>query len=423
VAETSAWCEVIANFLQPHQAKFSRAADGFAMALATSLPWSVSATGIFVGLWVLAVLPTLDGAVLRDTFRKPAAAVVVGFVALAALGMLWSEATWPRAFQGLTQFLKLLVIPLLFIHFSRSERGLWVFGAFLLSCSVLLLASFALIAFPRPFGWRLNTHGIPVRDRIVQSGEFVLCALGTLYVGVDYFRAGRRLLAMALAVLAAAFLANVLYIAASRTALLVIPVLLLLWSIRLFGWKGTAIVAVAGIVLGGVIWMSSSHLRERITGIVQEIQGYEDSGEATSSGQRLSYWTKAVGFIKQAPVIGHGTGTIRQLFEQASIGQGKEWQTANPHNQTLAIGIQLGAVGIAVLFALWLTHFLLFVGQPGLMAWIGLMVVVQNIVSSLFNSHLFDFSQGWTYVLGVGVAGGAMLRAGRRSGADSQRPV
>ena len=37
-------------------------------------------------------------------------------------------------------------------------------------------------------------------------------------------------------------------------------------------------------------------------------------------------------------------------------------------------------------------------------------VVVQNIVSSMFNSHLLDFSQGWLYVLGVGVAGGMVLR-------------
>jgi hypothetical protein len=29
----------------------------------------------------------------------------------------------------------------------------------------------------------------------------------------------------------------------------------------------------------------------------------------------------------------------------------------------------------------------------------------------LFNSHLFDFHEGWMYVLGVGVAGGMILRA------------
>jgi hypothetical protein len=36
--------------------------------------------------------------------------------------------------------------------------------------------------------------------------------------------------------------------------------------------------------------------------------------------------------------------------------------------------------------------------------------VTQNIVGSLFNSHLFDFSQGWLYVVGVGVAAGTVRR-------------
>jgi hypothetical protein len=50
----------------------------------------------------------------------------------------------------------------------------------------------------------------------------------------------------------------------------------------------------------------------------------------------------------------------------------------------------------------------------GFAAWIGLVVVVQNITSSLLNSHLFDFHAGWIYVLGVGVAGGMTLQATRR---------
>ena len=32
-----------------------------------------------------------------------------------------------------------------------------------------------------------------------------------------------------------------------------------------------------------------------------------------------------------------------------------------------------------------------------------------NILTSLFNSHLVDFHEGWMYVLGVGVAGGTVL--------------
>jgi O-antigen ligase len=62
---------------------------------------------------------------------------------------------------------------------------------------------------------------------------------------------------------------------------------------------------------------------------------------------------------------------------------------------------------------MWLVHLLLFRGE-GLAAWIGLMVVVQNIFTSLFNSHITDFNEGWMYVLGVGVAAGMVLRTSSR---------
>ena len=86
---------------------------------------------------------------------------------------------------------------------------------------------------------------------------------------------------------------------------------------------------------------------------------------------------------------------------------------ANPHNQTLNVAVQWGMLGVIILYAMWLSHLMLF-RQDGLMAWIGLMVVVQNFFTSLFNSHIFDFNEGWMYVLGVGIAGATMLDASRR---------
>ena len=81
--------------------------------------------------------------------------------------------------------------------------------------------------------------------------------------------------------------------------------------------------------------------------------------------------------------------------------------------------MQWGTVGVILLYAMWLVHLLLFRGQ-GFVAWIGLLVVVQNIFTSLFNSHLFDFHEGWMYVLGVGIAGGMTLAARQRKPAEIQ---
>jgi O-antigen ligase len=123
--------------------------------------------------------------------------------------------------------------------------------------------------------------------------------------------------------------------------------------------------------------------------------------------------------MREAPLFGHGTGSIRDQFRRSVVGQSgvAAEVSANPHNQTLAVGIQIGLVGIVVLLAMWTAHLALF-RSNSLAAWVGLVVVMQNVIGSLFNSHLFDFTHGWAYVIGVGIAGGTVLR---ESGAWPQR--
>jgi len=155
-------------------------------------------------------------------------------------------------------------------------------------------------------------------------------------------------------------------------------------------------------------------LRWKAETVLMDYRLYKEQNAPTSVGLRLEFWQKSLRFFSEAPILGHGTGSIRGLFEEAALDQsGAAAQVIrNPHNQTLNVAIQWGAIGIVVLYAMWLSHLLLFRGA-GLAAWIGLMVVVQNISTSLFNSHIFDFHEGWMYVLGVGVAGGLIKQQQR----------
>lgn len=412
----------ISTALRLPDARLVRIADGLAIAVAASLPWSTSATGILVGLWLLAVLPTVDIAGLRREIATPAGGLPVLLVVFAALGILWTEVSWSTAFAGLTPFLKLLLIPLLFFHFRRSERAEAVLITFLVSCALLLLVQFIFAAWPQPFGLAAKKPGVPVKDSIIQSGEFVMGAFAAIYLAIDCFRASRHVLALSLSFLAAAFLFSLFYITTSRTALVVMPILLVLLVYRQFGFKIALAIVLGSALLGAAVWASSPYLRNRVITLVHDVQAYNAERTSNSPGQRLDFWKKSAGFIAEAPLIGHGTGSIKHMFAKTAVGETGPWEqpSANPHNQTLAIGIQLGLVGIAILFAMWLAHLWLFL-SPGPIAWVGLLVVTQNIVSSLFNSHLFDFTPGWTYVFGLGVAGGMVLRC--RSGAPAQRPL
>jgi len=406
-----------------HFDRLTVAADWLAVAVAASLPVSTSATGILLVIWLVVLIPTLEWTELGRELMTPAGGLPVLLVALGVLGVLWADVTWLERWMGLGSFFKLLMIPLLLLQFRRSHRATCVFAAYLGVCAALLLLSSVFYVWPGTTFLFTHDAAVPVKNAATQSGEFVTCIFGLLYLAIEAYESRRwAWLAGALA-LALGFLANILYVATGRTALVIIIVLLALLAVRMLTLKGIAILFAAAVALGALGWFSSPNLRDRTTQLWTDYEKYEASDEKNSSGERMEFYKKSLTFIRGAPVIGHGTGSIPSLFAKAVVGDSGSAASpsSNPHNQTFAVAIQLGLVGALVLWAMWLAHLLLFKGR-GLAAWVGFVVVVQNIVGSLFNSHLFDFGQGWIYVLGVGVAGGAVLRRRMAAGPPPQAP-
>jgi O-antigen ligase len=397
-------------------AAWAKTADIFAVLIALSLPWSTSLVGIFVVAWIVTVAPTLDPRLFLESLKRPICALPIALVALAVLGTLWSDAPWHARLYAVSPTAKLLVLPVLFYHFERSARGLWVFVAFLVSCSLLMAMSWIVAFYPTV---SLKTfdpqRGIFVKNYIDQSQEFTLCAVALAYPVILLLRARRIWLALLLGAIALSLVVNMTFVIVSRTAMVTMPIMLAVFALLHLKWRTNVIISCAVIALAALAWVASPQLRWTTETFVRDYQLYTEKNIPTSIGLRLEYWQKSLRLFAEAPVIGHGTGSTRGLFEQAAAGQvgAAADVVSNPHNQTLNIAVQWGVVGIVVLYAMWLLHLLLFRGE-GLAAWIGLLIVVQNIFTSLFNSHLFDFHEGWMYVLGVGVAGGMVLRSRAR---------
>jgi O-antigen ligase len=389
----------------------TRAADALAVAVAVSLPWSTSATSILVVVWLVVLLPTLRLAELRRELTTAAGGRPVLLLLFGIAGMLWADVALIERWRGLDSFLKLLVIPLLFIQFRRSERADWVFGGYVIACVALLLASYVLVLWPELSFHFSSDFGVPVKNAPTQSGEFVTCIFGLLFLAVESFTRQQWLWLLGFLIVILAMLMDIFFVATGRTALVLILVLLVLFAIKKLSRAGILILFACTIAIGAMAWSSSPYLRGRIVQIWTDFQSYETNDVRNSSGERVEFWKKSLAFIRAAPIIGHGTGSMPALFTKSAIGQTgtAAAATTNPHNQTFAVAIQLGLIGAGVLWAMWITHLRLFRGS-GLVEWIGLVVVVQNIVGSLFNSHLFDFTQGWVYVFGVGVAGGMVLK-------------
>ena len=401
------------------------AADIFAVLTALALPWSTSLVAIFVLCWLGAAAWILDYTVYFESLKRPICFLPIALFALAAIGTLWSDASWAARLYAIGPAAKLLVLPGLFYHFERSTRGMWVFMAFLASCTLLMLMSW-IVAFDPSLTLKPvsdASRGIFVKNYIDQSQEFALCAVALVYPIVMLLQEKRIWLAGSLAVLALGFFFNMALVIVSRTALVTMPILLAVFAMLHLKWRSNVIILCVALALAAAAWAASPQLRGTMATFVRDYQIYKELNQPTSIGLRLEFWQKSLRFFTEAPIIGHGTGSTRGLFEQAATGPkvlvGGQ-VISNPHNQTLNVAVQWGIAGVVVLYAMWWLHLTLFRGD-GLVAWIGLLVVVQNIFTSLFNSHLFDFHEGWMYVLGAGVAGGMVLKG--RAGAAENKSV
>lgn len=414
----SMWGTTLRRLRSP--AAWSETVDLFAILTAASLPWSTSLAAIFNVAMLLCMVPFLDVRDFLQSMKRPICALPIALFLLALVGTLWSEASWGARFYAVNPTTKLLVLPILIYHFERSSRGHLVFISFLVSCALLSVMSWLVFFHPtlslKPPD-EPNSRGIFVKNYIDQSQEFTLCAVALAFPIVKLLQQKRVWLAALLAAAALSFFVNMAFVVISRTALVTIPIMLAVFGLLHLKWRSVLIIFAALVALAALTWQTSSTLHNTIETFSVQYELYKDKGIPTSIGLRLEFWRKSLGFFAEAPLVGHGTGSTRGLFEQAATGgpnQASNEVIGNPHNQTLNVAVQWGAVGIIILYAMWAAHLLLFRGDS-LASWIGLLVVVQNVFTSLFNSHLFDFHEGWMYVLGVGVAGGMVLNS-RRNG-------
>ena len=293
--------------------RFGRIADGLAIAVAVSLPWSSSAASILILLMLLALVPAQTPRDVLQEVATPAGGVPVALFVLAALGMTWADVSWAERFGGLDSFAKLLMIPILLTRFRRSDRGLWVMGGYLVSCTMVLVLASALALWPQATLVLANDFGVPVKNPATQTGQFVTCAFVLLFLAVDGFRRRRRGAAAGMLALALVFLANIAVLALADVtvvplaSLVIIPVLLLLLGFKQFDAKAVLGGLAAAAVLCAVVWAASPHLRHHATALWDNLQPFPGNDQ-NLAGARPEFWKKSLGFIGDAPLVGHGTG-------------------------------------------------------------------------------------------------------------------
>ena len=300
------------------RALWTTIADIFAILAALTLPWSTTLPAIFVLLWLGAVAWVMDWRAYGRLLKLPICYLPFALVGLALVGTLWSDAAWPARLYAVSPTLKLLVLPGLFYHFQRSSRGMWVFVAFLVSCALLMVMSW-IVAYDPSLSLKpcqSDIRGVFVKNYIDQSQEFALCAVALVYPFMRLVRAEKFWPALLLGLLAVSFIGTMAFIVASRTAVVTMPIMLAAFVLVHMRPRTSLIVIGVMVALVGLLWVTTTDVRWGPRRILKDYQFYKTGEHETSIGLRLEFWQKSLRFISEAPVIGHGTGSLRGLFER-----------------------------------------------------------------------------------------------------------
>lgn len=384
------------------------------------LPVSTSGQAIFVSIFVVLSILTMDRGRVLDTMRRPAAYLPVALVTLLLIGVCWSLLPLNTAITWVGPYTKLLLIPLVMASAFDERQALRIGYGFLAACLILLALSWASLLWPGgPWFW-FKGQGIPVKDNAVQSECFGLCAFGLGLAAIKIWNNGERRRAVAMFAVALLFFTNIFLIYLSKTGILVTMVLLGLFMLRVGGWRRILLIGIPAFAIIAIALLMSAPAQKRLAEMHADLQGFEGKQETLSTASRLDFWDKAARFVTEAPIFGHGTGSIRPLYQSVEAADPSPYgeAVADPHNQFLHVVLQVGLVGGIILVAMWIAHLRLFL-EPDFVSTLGLAVVLQNIVGSLFNSHLSQVTQGMLYSLAVGLLGALVLHGRRRPRSDA----
>jgi O-antigen ligase len=302
---------------------------------------------------------------VREPSRVNAAMQHPAAPVLLLTGLSWSMLQFYDAVRWLARYWKLLLIPVLMASSFSLKEVLYIAMAFLISCSGVLLVSYLSMFWVGGPGFGSFARGIPVKDNAVQSEFFALCTFGSLIAAQWLWMNGRHLGAVAAALLATLFFAKICLILISRTGVLVAMSLLGLFLLRLIGWRRASMIGLPLVLISAAALWSTTALKERFAKILVGASAQSAKVASTNISSRVDFWTKAIKFVRSAPLIGHGAGSIQPLFEllEATSPSPYGKATTDPHNQFLHVVLQIGLVGRAVLIAMWSSHLNLFLND------------------------------------------------------------
>jgi O-antigen ligase len=305
-------------------------------------------------------------------------------------GLSYSSGSFQDGLNMLNKYRELLFIPIFMSFLDADDRARkWLWCALVFASGVSLVASFLMEFSLLP----LNKQGDPCFKSRITYSIFIaffafLCAHKAC--GTN----GRYRSYYWLVVLLCGY--NLFFVVQGRTGQLLLVALTFLFAWQRFNNTGR-ILTVLLLAFLLVFFLGYSEKAVRIKEGVEDTRAYlKQVPEQTDSSMalRYSFWKNSFELLQQKPLLGYGTGSFNKEYSRLIAEKGHDAITANPHNEFLMIGVQLGSVGLLVYFGFLSSLYRSAQTLPQQEKWLANGLIMALIVSSLFNSPLLDHAEG-----------------------------
>jgi O-antigen ligase len=160
--------------------------------------------------------------------------------------------------------------------------------------------------------------------------------------------------------------------------------------------------AFVSVVIMGIA-ASNGDGNRRLQGVSAAITALQEGSVATGESNRLQFLRVTGAMIAEKPITGFGIGGWRQEYPVRAEGLETAFMST-PHNDYLLYGSELGVIGLILLAWIFGALVVASLRTKSTKGTALLLVMVELVVSSMFNAMLRDWRFGVPMMLMIAIA-------------------
>ncbi len=314
------------------------------------LPISIALMNIFLYLSVILILVSINYKKdLISSWKNPIAKYGAIMFLIYIIGSIWSVASANEIINELSTYKKFLLIILFIPYLSIKKINWQVTRAFYTSMAMILLLIYAMyFKILEPIDYYF--HNIHIRLTI--DGGFKTHIITNFLFSITGFLSLQRFFALnnkLFLVFSALIFNYVFFISTGLTGKFLGVSLIILILIQRKSIN-TAIIILLPLFLLNIMTNTSTTLHS-LNKVQGGILNYKENQIInTGVGKRLSMIENALIVISKRPILGYGTGSLREAhkmnYSDFPPTLNTRYKTTNPHTEYLTVAIQLGIFGV-----------------------------------------------------------------------------